>query len=213
MSGEARYRQAAVDAMTFVFERFPRSCGLLQWGGHRLWDAAGDHFVGEGDKHELKCNYPFYEFMWELDPTATARYIKAFWNAHILDWGNLDENRHGDFDKPLGLLWENEYRGGPPFFVGKGLTFINCGSDLVLAAATLYRYTGDSGALTWAKRMAHRYVEARNADTGLGAYQYSQIANDRARVQFGPEFGGRLLEGTMLDTGRALTIYARAALV
>lgn len=213
LTGDPRYRQAAVDAMRFVFARFPRSCGLLQWGGHCLWDAAGDRFVGEGDKHELKCNYPFYEFMWEIDPAATARYVEAFWNAHILDWGNLDENRHGAFDQPLGRLWENEYNGGPPFFVGKGLTFINCGSDLVLAGATLYHYRGDAGALTWAKRMAQRYVEARNPETGLGAYQYSQIAKDRALVQFGPEFGDRLLEGTMLDTGRALTIYARAGLV
>src|SRR5437867_1638190 len=28
LTGEERYRQAAVDAMSFVFERFPRSCGL-----------------------------------------------------------------------------------------------------------------------------------------------------------------------------------------
>jgi pectate lyase len=47
--------------------------------------------------------------------------------------------------------------------------------------------------------MAHRYVETRNPKTGLGGYQYSRLARgDRAQMQFGPEFGDRILESTLL---------------
>lgn len=229
LTGDDKYAGAATAAMAYGFENLQHENGLLHWGGHRFYDAAGERLVGEGVKHELKCHYPFYEFMWEVNPTATKRFLEAFWNAHILQWDILDMNRHGAYETRMGHLWDNEYKGGPVFFVGKGLTFCNTGSDLVYAGAMLYKFTGDekaplspagpgrpdserSGPLAWAKHMGHRYVETRNPKTGLGGYQYSQIANDRARAQFGPEFGDRALEGTMLDTSRARTRYGTMGL-
>ncbi|MFQ5808623.1 MAG: pectate lyase [Armatimonadota bacterium] len=212
LTGDDKYAQAAREATAYAFEHLQHENGLLHWGGHRFYDAGREVFVGEGVKHEMKCHYPFYEFMWEVNPEATKRFLEAFWNAHILQWNNLDMNRHGSYETEMGKLWANEYEGGPVFFVGKGLTFCNTGSDLVYAGAWLHKLAGDEGALVWAKRMAHRYVETRNPKTGLGGYQYSQIANDRAKAQFGPEFGERALEGTMLDIGRATTRYGTMGL-
>lgn len=226
LTGEDRYREAAAEATAWHFAHLVRSCGLLQWGGHRFYDAATGSFVGEQDTHELKCNYPFYELMWQIDRTTTERLIKAMWNAHILEWSVLDMNRHGAYEKPMGRLWDHDYAPGPPFFEGRGLTFINTGSDLYYAGALLHGFTGDDGALNWSKRLFGRYVEARDPETGLGAYQYSRpiktrdlppemtgsSGGDRAFRQFGPEFGERALEGRMLDPGRATAIYGRASI-
>ena len=205
LTGDPTYRAAATAAIRHAFANLRSPNGLLHWGGHTFYDAGTERVVGEGYKHELKCHYPYYELMWEIDPAATRRYLEAFWAGHILDWSVLDMNRHGDFKREVGALWGHEYKGGDVFFIGKGLTFVNTGSDLIYAAGLLHKLSGETGPLTWARRLAHRYVETRNPDTGLGGYQYSQITNDRAKRQFGPEFGDRIIEGTILDAGRAGT--------
>lgn len=212
LTGNPKYREAAVKATRYAFDNLRSPNGLLYWGGHWCYDAATEKQVGEAYRHELKCHYPYYELMWEVDPQATQRFIEAFWNAHIIDWSNLDMNRHGSYTKEMGRLWESEYRGGKVFFVGKGLTFVNTGSDLFYAAAILHKLTGQKGPLVWAKRLAYRYVETRNPKTGLGGYQYSRISGDRAQEQFGPEFGDRILEGTILETLRARRKYAMAGI-
>ncbi len=220
LTGEPRYKQVAVDATTYHFNELLRSCGLLQWGGHRfvplnISKAEKEAFKNEPSTHELKCNHPYYELMWEINPKATENFIKALWNSHILDWSNLDMNRHGEYDLPMGDLWDNEYIGGEPFFEGKGLTFINIGSDLIYAAAFLNKVTGDEGALRWSKRLAYRYVEARDPNTKLGAYQYSQLSNgrDRAKLQFGPEFGEVALEGRFIPPRYTYIIYGNSATI
>lgn len=228
LTGDSRHREAAEDATRYAFQHLRRSCGLLQWGGHRFIDLRTHTAVGESDTHELKSVYPYYDLMWRVDREATERYIKAFWNAHVLDWSTLDMNRHGGYDRPVGALWGHEFRGAQPFFEGRGLTFINCGSDLVYAGADLYLHTGDTGALTWAKRLAEQYVNARDPRTHLGAYQFSRpkrerepiddtmtssAFGDRANRQFGPEFGDRALEGKMLQPGQGAEIYGRATIV
>ncbi len=228
LTDEPRYASAARDAVECGFELLQHETGLLDWGGHRLFDLASGEAVGEGYKHELKHHYPFYELMWESDPDGTGRFIEAFWNAHILDWTTLDMNRHGNYDQPLGDLWESRFVGAEPFFEGEGLTFINCGSDLIYAGAVHYLFTGDEGALTWAKRLAEQYVNARHPETGLGAYQFtkprrrneppaegpippSSTYGDRAENQFGPEFGEVAREGWILRS--PASIYGKNALM
>ncbi|MBL7044624.1 MAG: hypothetical protein ISR77_38715 [Pirellulaceae bacterium] len=199
LTDQAEYREAAAAAARYGFEHLQHPNGLLHWGGHTSYDAAADQVVTEAKQHELKCHYPYYKFMWKVDPQATGRLIEAFWNAHILDWANLDMNRHGDYRRPFETPWDNTYEGGPVFFRGKGLTFVNTGSDLFYAGTMLHKLSGQEEPLTWAKRMGHRYVETRNPKTGLGGYQYSRLARgDRAEMQFGAEFGERVLEGMLL---------------
>lgn len=217
LTGEARYEQAAKDAIAYHFEHLRSPCGLLYWGGHRFIDLRTYKVVGEQNSHELKFNLPFYQLMWEVDPGATEKYLKAFWNAHVLDWGRLDMNRHGRYGKDLGALWNNRFQDSEPFFEADGLTFLNCGSDLIYAGALLYQFTGDQGALAWSKRLAEQYVKARHPKTGLGVYQYSKPRRvqqppatgplptmssygDRAENQFGAQFGEVAREGYLLTS-------------
>ena len=207
LTGEPAYRDVAVTATRYGFDHLQDPNGMLYWGGHVAYDLAGERLVMERHNQELKAHYPYYQLMWLIDPVATKRMLEASWEGHILDWSNLDMNRHGRYEVAFERAWQHEYAGGPVFFVGKGLTFCNTGSDLIYAAGLLHHFTGETPPLEWAKRMAHRYVETRNQKTGLGGYQYSRIENDRAAVQFGPEFGERALEGTILDKGHATLRY------
>lgn len=210
LTGDPRYKQAAVAAMGYALTNLVEN-GFLAWGGHMAYNASDDVIACAEDKgrvHELKCHYPFYELMWEIDPRATKTLIENIWNGHVLAWSNLDFNRHGH-PHEMGRLWKSEYKGTPVFFWGKGLTFINAGSDLIYAAALLSKMTGDPEPLVWAKRLAHRYVETRDPKTGIGGYQFSQdasawcdgvgkIRGDRAQYAFADDFPGhRVVEGTL----------------
>ncbi|MGI5820267.1 MAG: pectate lyase [Armatimonadota bacterium] len=213
LTGDAKYRDAARDAMAWGFANLQHENGLMYWGGHRFLDLASGECVGEGYRHEFKHNYPFYEFMWEVDEAKAKRFLEAFWNAHILDWGKLDMNRHGAYQTEFEVPWGNTFEGSEPFFEGRGLTFINTGTDLIYAGAVHYLLTGEERALEWSKRMARQYVNARHPETGLGVYQFSQLQDgrDRAKVQFGPEFGDVALEGWMIRS--AGSIYGTNARV
>ncbi len=207
LTGDAKYRQAAADAIAYAFENLRGPNGLLLWGGHIAYDARGDKIVMEQYNHELKSHYPYYPLMWEVNPQATKRFLEAFWAAHILDWSNLEMNRHGSPKKPFTNPWANEYKGGPVFFWGTGLSFLNTGSDLYYAGALLSKLSGEKEPLVWAKRMAHRYVETRNPKVGISGFQFSQsrtatcyenIRGDRAQYQYGDDFPGHfVVEGTL----------------
>lgn len=216
LTGEPRYKGAAIEALRYAFDHLrygmENNGGLLAWGGHLAYNATDDVITGNPDGrgriHELKCFFPHYELMWEADPQATRQLIENMWNGHVLDWARLDFNRHGS-PKKLGSLWRNEYRGGEVFFDGQGLTFHNAGSDFYYAAGMLSKLHGASEPLVWAKRLAHRYVETRDPKTGLGGFQFSQcqtawcddvgkIRGDRALYQYGDDFKGhRVVEGTL----------------
>jgi pectate lyase len=209
LTGEQKYKQSAVEAIRYAYKNL-RFGKMLAWGGHMAYNATADSAVFAPDKsmaHELKSHYPFYDLMWEVNPVETKVMIEDIWNSHVLDWRNLDFNRHG-YPKAMGALWESKYKEGPVFFWGEGLTFINAGSDLYYAAALLSKFTNDEKPLIWAKRLAHRYVETRNPKTGLSGYQFSQtmawcddvgkVLGDRAIYQYGDDFPGHLVvEGTL----------------
>lgn len=231
LTGEARYEAAARASIEYSFEHFTGGNGLLEWGGHRFVDLATLEPVGHFDSgaHEFKAHYPFYELLWAVDEDATARFIRALWNAHVLDWSTLDMNRHGEYDLPMGDLWDHDFEDPEPFFEGDGLSFVNVGSDLIHAAGALYALGGEREAWTWGRRLARMYVEARHPETGLGAYQYSKPRRrdeppaegpltgrlttsrygDRAENQFGEQFGDVAREGWVLWDGRVRTIYVR----
>ncbi|HSW44889.1 MAG TPA: hypothetical protein VLM89_04905 [Phycisphaerae bacterium] len=202
LTGNPQYKRAAVDAMRYGFDHLRHPCGLLYWGGHTAWDLETDQPVGEGrtdgvaGKHEFKRNYPFYEFLWEIDPKLTREFIESFWSNHVLDFSTLDFNRHGKYNPVPADPWGHAYVGGPIPFIGKGLTFTHTGSDLFYAAAMLSVLGDDERPLVWAKRLAGRYHEACDPRTGLGADNFSEEQTRRFVQQFGPEFGERLTEAT-----------------
>lgn len=228
LTGDDKYRLAADAALNYGFENLQHPNGLLYWGGHRFLDLASGEHVGEGYRHEFKFTLPYYELMYEVNPAATKQFIRAFWNAHVMDWSNLDMNRHGGYEDNMGDLWNNQFVKGPPFFEGDGLTFINAGTDLIYAGLMLYDFTGEQGAYDWSMRLAGQYVQARHPKTGLGVYQYSKPIRkntppatgplpttsnygDRAENQFGAEFGDVALEGYMLRNPGA--IYGNNAII
>ena len=233
LTGDPKYKAAAKAQYAYYFAHYQDPGGLLQWGGHRYVDLLTlepKGFSGPPDSpHELKNAYPYYELMYEVNPSATVRFITGFWNAHVYNWHTLEVSRHGDFGHPPGANWGQRFDDPAPYFATKGLSFLDAGNDLIYSAAMLYRLTGDQGALLWARRLAAQYVKARDSQTGLGAYQYTQALKtkeppadtateswygDRAQRQFGPDFPGhRVLEATMLLRQHAFTIYSDNALM
>ncbi len=209
LTKDRKYRNAAEEAVKYAFENLRTPNGLLYWGGHMAYNAQTEKIVMEQPSHEFKFNFPYYDFLWEVDPAATKQFIESYWGSHILDWSNLDMNRHGkELEKKSEKLWDNEYKGGDVFFVGHGLTFCNAGCDMIYSGIIHHKHTGEDGSLVWAKRMADRYEETRNPNTGMVGYMYSQIKKDRAQEQLGPEFGPNVLEGTLLECKRARRRYA-----
>ena len=85
ITGDPKYRQAAVGAIEYAFANLRSPNGLLYWGGGVAYDANGDKVCG-GISHSLKYHYPYYELMRGIDPEATEKFIESFWIAHILDW-------------------------------------------------------------------------------------------------------------------------------
>jgi pectate lyase len=206
LSGQAAYRDAAVETLRYAFANLADSTGLLHWGGHCAYDALTDEWVGYvPGTHELKSAYPHYMLMHQVDAQATERFLQAFWNAHVLDWSVLDFNRHGSYDKPLGPLWDHSYIGRGVWLTTRGLTFTNTGSDLYYAAAMLHHFTGQPKPLEWAKRLLHRYRETCDPITGMAGYQYSirylpgaDHWTDRAIHQFSGTLCGHVIrEGTI----------------
>lgn len=233
LTGDPKYKNAAKAEVAYYFAHYQDRGGLLHWGGHRFIDLRSLKPVGfSGDEegtHELKNVFPYYELMYEVNPKATARFITGFWNAHVYNWRTLEISRHGAYGHKPGAQWDGPFDDPKPFFETKGLSFLDAGNDLIYSAAMLYKLSGDKGALLWSKRLAAQYVKARNPETGLGAYQFTQPRKtaeptndsitlswygDRARRQFGPEFPGhQVLEGTMLLRRLAATIYSENALM
>lgn len=231
LTGDDKYKKRAEDNVRYYFQHYQDKSGLLLWGGHRFIDLKTLQPQGPSEKemvHELKNAYPFYDLMFAVDKPATARFIRAFWNAHVYDWKILETSRHGEYGKEMGKLWASDFTQQPPFFATKGLSFLNAGNDLIYSASLLYKYDGEAGALTWAKRLAEQYVLPRDKKTGLGVYQFTQALKraeptddsdthskygDRAQRQFGPEFGPDALEGNMMLKGRTSTLYSENALM
>jgi len=231
LTGDTTYKNAAKELVKYYFAHFQDSSGLLEWGGHKFIDMKTLTTVGPHEKgyvHELKNAFPYYDFWYEVNPAATVKFIEGFWNAHVYNWQTLEISRHGHYGLKIGALWKNHFIQQQPFFETTGLSFLDAGNDLIYSGIKLYEFTGDSGALCWAKRLAHQYVLARNPKTKLGAYQYTQprrtaepkedrvtlsMYGDRAQRQFGPEFGSKVLEGTILFQRDAQTIYSTNALM
>ncbi len=179
LTGEARYKQAATDAFEYHFKHLAAPCGKLRWGGHQFIDLATLEPVGhfDADCHEFKWNLPFYRLMWEVDGKATAAFIRALWAGHVTDWRVLEMNRHaryGEDGVPPDDIWDEPFDDPEPYFESRGLSFLNCGADLIYAAGMLYGLSGERRALDWGGRLAGMYTKARHPETGMGAFQYTK---------------------------------------
>lgn len=213
LTGEGKYKEAALDATAWHLSHTDSS-GLLRWGGHSFLDLKTLNPAGPENKnmvHELKHHYPFYELMYEANPKAASRLIKAVWNAHIDNWDTLELSRHGTYGRDFQEegFWDKPMNRDLEILrEAKGLSFVNVGNDLIYAAGMAFQAEKDPKALEWAEFMAWQYVRTRYPATGLGCYQFNRpvkreeaptdendprftfsFFGDRAQRQFGPEYG------------------------
>lgn len=218
LTGDQKYKKVMEDQLNYYFENLSDSNGLMYHGAHWWQDILSDDQRGEIKVLEYKSVYPYYDFMYEVNPEATVQYMKALWNSLVIDWSVLEITRHGNFDKKMGALWDSAWVGMEPFTPTKGLSFFNAGSDLMYAGAKLFTFTGENGAYTWAERLLQQYVDSAHPKTGIFGTQYTQPIKskelpddweatmiesnqftsnfgDRAKLQFGADFGDVALEG------------------
>ena len=165
------YAKEAEESLRFFLRLAHPQSGLLPWGGHLYFNLSTREIVGY--QHELKAVFPFYELMWRVDPEATRCFIESFYHAHVEDWSSMVFNRHGHLDG--GLL-------------PGALSFLNTGSDLILAGVFLYTQTAEPKYLDWAWRLAKRYDDVRNPKTGLGPYMFTVRSDNQANRLFGPGY-------------------------
>lgn len=222
LTNQPKYKQAAQEAIQWHFDHADSS-GLIRWGGHSFLDLKTLNTVGPENKnmvHELKHHCPFYELMYETNPNATSRMIKAIWNCHVINWDNMEMTRHGSYGLEFDEItfWDKpQNRHLEPLREMKGLSFVNIGNDLVFSAGMLYKLDSDEKALSWAEFLMSQYVNSRHPNTKLGCYQYNRplktgdapedendpqytfsFWGDRAQRQFGPEYGDVAKEAWVL---------------
>lgn len=165
---------------------------LWYWGGHTAWDLGTDQILR--GNHELKCVFPYYEYLHRIDPESTSGFIDAFWHAHIWDWSTLLFNRHGEYES-----WDRTTRFGKsfdgtdslPLLENTALSFINTGSDLIYSATEAYRLAGDRAPFDWGLRLLSCYEAIRHPNTGLAGYQFNHRDPCRVRQSFLGQMGER----------------------
>ncbi|EKO3640472.1 pectate lyase [Vibrio metschnikovii] len=221
----AYQRQATELSQYFLTHYVDPISGLLHWGGHRFIHLEDGTIEGPASKecvHELKHHFPFYDLLHEVNPQATERFLTGFWAAHVTDWQRLDLSRHGQYqqsfpDALFSLHIPNpvvDPSCWPNLPETIGLTFVNASTDLIYAASHYFKYTGDHEAKRWAKHLYHQFVLARHPQTRMPVYQFSSPLQrqpipeddrltyswfgDRAKRQFGPEFGEIAKEANVL---------------
>ncbi|MCK4823160.1 ankyrin repeat domain-containing protein, partial [bacterium] len=182
ITGDPKYRDAAKQAIKYAFENLRAPKWLFYWGHYVAYDAQRDEIkyaAGRSSKrHILKVHYPYYELMWQVDPEATKRFIGAYWSAHVRDWSNLDFDRISvDYSDLLEEPWRHEYTGGPTFFQSKSNAggFLNTGTSLAHAAATLYELSKEEQPLVRSRRLIKRFVDTRHPATGMTKYMYNKL--------------------------------------
>jgi pectate lyase len=190
ITGDPKYRQAAMEAIEYAFENLRHPNGLFYWGHTTAYDAGADDirsgtFIARGGSHALKLDYPYYELMWQVDPNETKKFIEAFWSAHVIDWSNLDFDRYALFDDALEEPWNHEYKRYPTFFKSKkpdSAAGTWTGTSLIHGGTTLYRLSREKQPLIWSKRLAERFIDTRHPKTGISyesyTYRLHQLGDD-----------------------------------
>lgn len=186
VTGDEHYAERARAIIRYHYDHYSLRSGRMIWGAHHDVDLKTGMDVGY--MHELKCDYPFYDLLFEVDPDRARTAIRAAWRGHIMNWSTLDMNRHAyEYDrfghslgtkKDLENVFKKPFLDPPPFTPVSGLTFFNIASDLIYGALKLHQWDNDSDALRWAENLYGMYVKHRHPKTGLDAYMYGAIFDE-----------------------------------
>ena len=216
LSGDEKYRDAAKDAIAYLFDHFTADNGLIKWGGHSSIDLSTYTSIGENGTeedctiHELKDHFLYFDMMYDVNPEATERYIKSIWLAHFKDWDDFYFNRHAKYTYDLSdwkNVWHQNESGDPDIWQypslpvdAKGCSaFLNAAEDYMYAA-TFLAERGDKDALTWIQRLQNMYLYSRNPVTGLMPFMYAEMSKDYMTPDLFPD-DFDLTENTII-TGR-----------
>lgn len=189
LTKDDRYRAAAEAAAREALQSLRSPSGALNWGGHMAWDLEGERAVGEyADVHEQKNHQPYYPLLWRVDAKATREVLEATWAIHVLDWSLLDYNRHASLSKHRRPQWNHVFQENvevPYASTANNLSFVNVTPPLLSAGVSLAVSGKDTNALTWTRRLAYRWQQARDPKTGLSGGQLSYRKHDRAQEALG----------------------------
>jgi hypothetical protein len=114
--------------------------------------------------------------------------MESVWMGHILDWSLLDYNRHASVKKPLERNWDNDFNANieVPFPTeSSNLSFVNVTPPLMHSGTMLAALDNNIDALTWTRRLAYRWQQAEEPNTGLSGGQLSYRKHDRAQDALG----------------------------
>ena len=181
-TGDTKYRDEAKKAVRHMFDHYShKGSGLFYWGVHCSIDVNGGTVKNPGGPvHEIKGVYPYYDLMYEVDPERTERFVKGFWAAHIKNWSDVFNDRHGVYrainDLDNVWNWQKEWNDPPYWYNGKGgAPLLNASSDLIYAAIFLGRKKQDEKASLWGQRLFGQYAKGRNKVTRImpsGGFAY-----------------------------------------
>lgn len=216
LTGDESYYDYAKKTIKYYYDHLIMKSGRMPWGNHHDIDLLT--LRDNGDTHEIKCQYPYYDLMYEVDELTTSRVIKAFWKGHIINRNTFDLSRHAvEFDRfghsPHTTEGLDEYFDAPipnvpPFTAVEGLTFLNTASDLTYGALKYYQHTGDENAIKWAEALNGMYLKHRHPKTGIDSYMFglnidylNSYCGDRGIRQMFSDFGPSSYEGHVMTGG------------
>jgi len=177
LTGDDAYENAARDAVSYMFNHKQHNSGLLPWGGHRFVDLKNLQDVTgfDSNSHELKRHFPYFKLMFEVDPDAATRMVRAMWESHIFEWSDMFyHSRHGPWINSVpDNVWDRPFNDPEPHQIADRVgAMVHTSNDLMFAAVHAFEHVQEEGALLWATRKGNMWYKARNPETGLGSYYY-----------------------------------------
>lgn len=187
LTGDEQYKKEITDTYQYYLDHYiDEESGLPYWGGHAAVDLkeGKGYMVDSATYHELKNNAVYMKPFFDLDPEKAEKIIKDIFCSHMVDWKALMFNRHGKYQHETDTsnwdswkTWTNTVQSetfGPNSYISDmNISFRATGSDFMDLLGDLYKYTGDRGALTWAKNILDCYWRVENPETLVGGYQSS----------------------------------------
>ena len=147
LTGDPKYREAAMAALRFQLNVAVDSKGFPAWGGHCNWNFYTDSIDADGEHHELWYWPMAWYLLWAADQEKTRAYADRIWKWHIVDKTTGETNRHSD---------------GQP-----GWSFTYCDGVLMSAWAFAATKIEDPKYPEWCNTMAGYHWGRRNPATGL----------------------------------------------
>ena len=164
-TGDETYRGLGHDmASEFAVYGFDPRSGLAYWGQEAEFDVVllgpGTNWGRHWPKYKPAEGLP-REAMWRLVPEKMERMFRSAYYGLITDHETMDYNRFcaygfDDTRKQLSMPWHAGHR-----------AFATTGAWLIEDWAFCFAKTGDPEVLEWARKMADKWRDVQNADTGL----------------------------------------------